>query len=122
MKTIYTDKAPEPVGPYAQGIEVNGFIFTAMQLPIDPAQPERKYESVADEARQLINNVLAVTGGPRNIVKATVYMADLDDFAAVNEIYAELFGGHEPARSVVNVAAIPKGYRLAMEAIAVTKN
>ena len=93
-----------------------------MQLPIDPAQADRTYESITDEARQLIKNVFAITGGAHKIVKATLYMTDLDDFVTVNEVYAELFEGHEPARSVVNVPAIPKGYRLAMEAIAINKD
>ena len=123
MKNIYTDRAPEPIGPYSQAVETGGFIFTSMQLPIDPDNPDKVYGSVAEEAKQLIANLFAVIGAgggtPASIVKTTLYMTDLNDFMVVNEVYADLFGDHEPARSVVNVQTVPKGYRLAMEAVAV---
>lgn len=122
MTVIHTSRAPEPIGPYSQGYEAGGFIFTSMQLPIDPANPDRTYEDVKEEAKQLIENVTAVVrgggGSLYTIAKTTLYVTDLNDFAAINEVYAEMFGHHKPARSVVNVAALPKGYRVAMEAVA----
>ncbi len=123
MNTVYTALAPDALGPYSQGMETGGFIFTSMQLPIDPQQPEKLYEDIEEEAGRLIDNVFEIVraggGDPSSIVKVTLYMTDLSHFAAVNDVYAGRFGDHKPARSVVNVPAIPKGYRLAMEAVAV---
>lgn len=122
MTIINTSRAPEPIGPYSQGYEAGGFIFTSMQLPIDPETPDRPYADIKEETKQLVENVMAVVrGGGGNlytIAKTTLYVTDLNDFAAVNEIYAEVFGNHKPARSVVHVVSLPKGYRVAMEAIA----
>lgn len=125
MRVIHTERAPEPVGPYVQGYEANGTVYTSMQLPIDPADPDKAHPDITAETAQLIDNVLAVVraggGNVHTVVKTTIYMTNLDELTAVNKIYAEKFGYHKPARSVVHVASIPKGYRIAMEAIALTE-
>lgn len=123
MRAIHTERAPEPIGPYVQGYEANGMIHTSMQLPIDPDMPEKSYQDIAEEAGQLLANLLAVVraggGNIHTVIKTTVYITNLDNFAAVNNVYENAFGRHKPARSVVNVTALPKGYRVAMDAVAV---
>ena len=122
MKTsISTSSAPTAVGPYSQAVESGGFIFVSGQLPVDPATGEIP-DGAAAQAERAFANVLAILAaaglGPESIVKTTVFLADLADFAAVNEVYARVFPAPFPARSCVQVAAIPKGARLEVEAIA----
>ncbi len=121
-KIIATDKAPGAVGPYSQGVAVDGFIFTAGQIPINPATGKVEAETIEEQTRQALLNIRAVlhaTGsGLDRVVKMTVFMTDLGDFQAMNAVYAEFFPADPPARSAVQVAALPLGVQIEMEAIA----
>ena len=120
MKRIYTDKAPAAIGPYSQGYEVNGFVFTSGQIPVDPATGEVA-EGIAAQAEQSCKNVGAILEaagiGYENVVKTTCFLADMGDFAAFNEVYARYFVS-KPARSCVAAKALPKGVLCEIEAIA----
>ena len=121
-KIIGTPEAPAAVGPYSQAVEANGTLYISGQLPIDPATKSMP-EGIADQARQSLNNVKAVieAGGSSmsKVFKVNVFLADMGDFAAVNEVYKEFFSAPYPARSCVAVAALPLGARVEIEAIAV---
>ena len=123
MDIISTDRAPQALGPYSQAIRANGFIFCSGQIPIDPAAGAVTATTAADQARQAISNlqkVLEAAGsGLGKVVKTTVFLGDMNDFAAVNAVYAELFGDTKPARSCVQAARLPKDVKIEIEAIAV---
>ena len=123
MDIISTDRAPQALGPYSQAIRANGFIFCSGQIPIDPAAGAVVATTAADQARQAITNlqkVLEAAGsGLGKVVKTTVFLGDMSDFAAVNAVYAELFGDTKPARSCVQAARLPKDVKIEIEAIAV---
>jgi len=123
-KIIATDKAPGAVGPYSQGIAAGGFIFTAGQIPIDPATGKVEAETIEEQTRQSLMNIRAVLhaagSGLDRVVKMTVFMTDLGQFQAMNAVYAEFFPADPPARSAVQVAALPLGVQIEMEAIALT--
>ncbi len=123
MDIISTDQAPQALGPYSQAIRANGFIFCSGQIPIDPAAGAVVATTAADQARQAITNlqkVLEAAGsGLDKVVKTTVFLGDMNDFAAVNAVYAELFGDTKPARSCVQAARLPKDVKIEIEAIAV---
>ena len=120
MKVLETTKAPGAIGPYSQGFEVNGFVFTSGQIPVDPATGEVP-EGIAAQAEQSCKNVGAILEaagiGYENVVKTTCFLADMADFAAFNEIYARYFVS-KPARSCVAAKALPKGVLCEIEAIA----
>ena len=120
---ISTDRAPKALGPYSQAIRANGFVFCSGQIPIDPAAGAVVATTVEDQTRQAITNlrqVLEAAGsGLGKVVKTTVFISDMNDFAAVNGVYAELFGDAKPARSCVQVARLPKDVKIEIEAIAV---
>ena len=120
MKVIETTKAPGAIGPYSQGYEVNGFVFTSGQIPVDPASGEVP-EGIAAQAEQSCKNVGAILEaagiGYENVVKTTCFLADMADFAAFNEVYARYFVS-KPARSCVAAKALPKGVLCEIEAIA----
>lgn len=122
MKELSTKNAPAAIGPYSQGIEANGYVYVSGQLPINPATGEFAVGGIKAEARQSltnIRNILAEAGLTMgNVVKVTVLMTDIKDFAAVNEVYAEFFESPYPARSAFAVAALPKGADIEIEAIA----
>ena len=122
MNAISTKNAPAAIGPYSQAIEANGTVFVSGQLPIDPATGEFAEGGIKALARQSltnIKNVLAEAGlTMNNVCKVTVLLADINDFAAVNEVYAEFFEAPYPARSAFAVAALPKGAAIEIEAIA----
>ena len=121
MKVLETTKAPGAIGPYSQGFEVNGFVFTSGQIPVDPATGEVP-EGIAAQAEQSCKNVGAILEaagiGYENVVKTTCFLADMADFAAFNEVYARYFVS-KPARSCVAAKALPKGVLCEIEAIAV---
>ena len=121
MKVLETTKAPGAIGPYSQGFEVNGFVFTSGQIPVDPATGEVP-EGIAAQAEQSCKNVGAILEaagiGYENVVKTTCFLADMADFAAFNEVYARYFIS-KPARSCVAAKALPKGVLCEIEAIAV---
>lgn len=118
---ISTDKAPAAIGPYSQAIEANGLIYTSGQIPVNPATGEIP-EGVAAQAEQVfqnLTNLLEAAGtSMERVVKTTVFIKDMNDFAAVNEIYARYFPAPYPARSCVEVARLPKDVLLEVEATA----
>lgn len=122
MKELSTKNAPAAIGPYSQGIEAGGFVYVSGQLPINPATGEFAEGGIQAEARQSltnIKNILAEAGlSMKNVVKVTVLLADISNFAAVNDVYAEFFEAPYPARSAFAVAALPKGADIEIEAIA----
>ena len=123
MKAITTTNAPAAIGPYSQAIEACGTVYVSGQLPIDPATGEFAQGGIQAEARQSltnIKNILAEAGlTMQNVVKVTVLLADISNFAAVNGVYSEFFQAPYPARSAFAVAALPKGANVEIEAIAV---
>lgn len=123
MKAINTTNAPAAIGPYSQAIEACGTVYVSGQLPIDPATGEFAQGGIQAEARQSltnIKNILAEAGlTMQNVVKVTVLLADISNFAAVNKVYSEFFQAPYPARSAFAVAALPKGANVEIEAIAV---
>ena len=120
MKVIETSKAPGAIGPYSQGFEVNGFVFTSGQIPVDPSTGNVP-EGIAAQAEWSCKNVGAMLEaadvGFENVIKTTCFLADMGDFAAFNEVYAKYFVS-KPARSCVAVKALPKGVLCEIEAIA----
>lgn len=121
-REIATEGAPKAIGPYAQAVACGGFLFLSGQVPIDPATGDLVRGTVQEEVERVLDNlqaVLAAAGcGLDRIVKTTVYLTDLADFTAMNEAYARRFGEHRPARATVQVAALPKGARVEIDAIA----
>lgn len=123
MNAISTTNAPAAIGPYSQAIEANGTVYVSGQLPINPATGEFAEGDIKDLARQSltnIKNILAEAGlSMSNVAKVTVLLADIANFAAVNEVYAEFFQAPYPARSAFAVKDLPKGAAIEIEAIAV---
>jgi len=125
LEAIETAQAPAPVGPYNQAVRAGNLLFCSGQIALDPANGTLVGEGdVALETRQVLANLLAVLDAagarPSQVVRTTVFLADLADFATVNGLYAEVFGaGVSPARACVQVAALPKGARVEIDAIAV---
>lgn len=122
-QVVHTAQAPAAVGPYSQGIVAGGFLFTAMQIPLDPASGALvAAEDVAAQARRVLENLKAIVEAAgtslAQVVKVTVYLQDIADFSAVNAVYGEYFPHDAPARGAVAVAALPRGARVAMEAVA----
>ncbi|MBR0066280.1 MAG: RidA family protein [Kiritimatiellae bacterium] len=122
MEIVSTEQAPKALGPYSQAIKSGGFIFCSGQIPIDPAANAVVATTIEDQTRQAITNlgnVLKAAGSSlAKVVKTTVFISDMNDFAALNGVYAELFGDTKPARSCVQVARLPKDVKLEIEAIA----
>jgi 2-iminobutanoate/2-iminopropanoate deaminase len=122
---IATEEAPGAVGPYSQGIAADGFVFTAGQVPINPASGRVEAETIEDQTRQVLTNIDAVLraagSGLDRVVKMTVFMTDLVDFQAMNGVYAEFFPSNPPARSAVQVVALPLGVQIEMEAVALAR-
>jgi len=124
-KQVQTDKAPKAIGPYSQGIVANGFVFCSGQIPIDPATGELNNGSVEDQTRQVLQNMGAVLEAAGSsfddVVKATVFLQDMNDFAKMNGIYGEFFKTPYPARAAVQVARLPRDVKVEIEAIALVK-
>ena len=122
-KQISTAKAPAAIGPYSQAIEANGMVFVSGQLPVNPETGELAEGGIKELTRQSLTNmknILAEAGlGMENVVKTTVFLADMADFAAMNEVYASFFEGVAPARSAVAVKTLPKNALVEIECIAV---
>ena len=121
-KIISTDKAPAAIGPYSQAIEVNGMVYTSGVIPVVPATGEIPEGSVeqAKQAFTNLSNLLQAAGtSMEQVVKTTVFIKEMNDFAAINEVYAQFFTGEFPARSCVEVARLPKDVMLEIEAIAI---
>lgn len=122
MKALHTDKAPAAIGPYSQVIEVNGMVFASGQIPLDPATGNIVEGGIKEQTQQALTNAKAIMEAAgltlANVVKTTVFMADMNDFAAMNEVYATFFSEPYPARSAVAVKALPKGVLVEVECIA----
>lgn len=125
MEVIYTKKAPEALGPYSQAIKVGNMLFASGQIPINPETNELVVDSVENATNQIFNNiegVLAEAGMTlQNVVKATVFLQDMNDFGAMNDVFAKRMNGQEPARSTVQVARLPKDVPVEIEVIAVSE-
>jgi 2-iminobutanoate/2-iminopropanoate deaminase len=122
-KVIFTEKAPAAIGPYSQAIEANGMVFLSGQLPVDPATGEFVPGGVAEQTKQCFENIKSVLAEAglttANIVKTTVFLADMSLFADMNTVYATYFEGEFPARSAFAVKALPKNALVEIESIAV---
>lgn len=122
METVHTDHAPKAIGPYAQAIVVDGWLYTSGQIGLDPATGEMVPGGFEPQARRVVENLRAVLAAAgchfAHVVRTTVYVTDLADFPGLNALYAEAMGGHRPARSTVQVAALPKGALLEIDLVA----
>jgi len=121
LKIVHTDQAPAAIGPYSQGVVANGFLFTAGQIALDPATGQVVPGNVAAQTERVMANLGAVlsTAGAtwKDVVKTTVFLYDLNDFPVVNEVYGKVLGDARPARSTVQVAALPRGVLVEIEAV-----
>lgn len=124
-EVIKTSSAPAAIGPYSQGIRVSAgkMLFTAGQVPLDPATGQMVAGDIKAQTRRVLENVKAILHAAgasfENVVKTTVFMTDLNEFAAMNEVYAEFFSTNPPARSTVEVRALPKGAKVEIETMAI---
>lgn len=123
MKSIHTNQAPAAIGPYSQAIEANGMIFASGQIPIDPATGQFVEGGIQEQTRQALTNarsILQAAGTDmENVIKTTVYLSDINNFAAMNEVYAQFFTEPFPARSAVAVKDLPKGALVEIEVLAI---
>jgi len=123
LKKVLTPRAPAPIGPYSQGITVDGkLLYTAGQIAIDPATNNLVQGDIKDQTRQVIKNLEAILiaggGSLKSVFKTTVFLEDMNEFAAMNEVYGEFFSESSPARSTVEVARLPRDVKIEIEAIA----
>ena len=125
-KIISTNDAPAAVGPYSQAVRAGSFVFCAGQIPLDPKTAQIVPGDIGEQTRRVLDNITAVLKADgltfENIVKTTIFLTDLGDFQTVNEIYGSYFKQQPPARSTVQVSALPKGARVEIEAIAMADN
>lgn len=126
MKIIVTDQAPAAIGPYSQAVKAAGLLFCSGQIPLDPVSGELISGDIRLETERVMENlrgVLAAAGCCfEQVVRTTIYLVDMDDFPAVNEVYGRYFSAEKPARATVAVAALPKGARVEIDAVAVAQN
>jgi 2-iminobutanoate/2-iminopropanoate deaminase len=119
---VQTERAPAAIGPYSQAISAGGWVFCSGQIPLRPESGEMVSGGIEEQTRQVLDNlgeVLAAAGASWDqVVKTTIYLADLDDFQKVNAVYAERFGAAPPARATVEVSRLPKGARVEIDAVA----
>ena len=125
LRTVHTDNAPAAIGPYSQAVVANGFLFTAGQIALDPSTGQVVEGDVVAQTERVLRNLEAILSqaGARwtDVVKTTVFLQDMADFPRVNEIYARVFGEARPARSTVQVAGLPRGVLVEIEAVAVVR-
>ncbi len=123
---VSTPKAPRAIGPYSQAVRANGFLFTAGQVALDPDKGELVAEGIAEQTARALENLRAVLSAAHSdfsqVVKTTVFLVDMADFTAMNEVYARVFGDHRPARSTVAVAGLPRGARVEIDVIALVRS
>jgi 2-iminobutanoate/2-iminopropanoate deaminase len=121
-KHVSSPQAPTPIGPYSQGVISGGLLFVSGQIPLDPSTGELVQGDIEAQVERVLQNVMAILKeakmGPEHVVKATVYLADLADFPRMNEVYGRYLGKEPPARSTIQVAALPKGARVEIDVIA----
>jgi 2-iminobutanoate/2-iminopropanoate deaminase len=125
LKTVQTAAAPAAIGPYSQAIVANGLVFTAGQIPLDPDTMDLVGGAVAEQTEQVMKNLAAIlreAGAELStVVKTTVFLRDMNDFTAMNEVYGRHFGEHKPARSTVQAARLPRDVAVEIEAVAVVR-
>ena len=126
IREVATEAAPAAIGPYSQGQVHGGLLFSAGQIPLDPATGELVAGGIAEQTEQVLRNldaVLIAAGAARDtVLKTTVFLRDLGDFAAMNEVYARFFGAHRPARSTVQVARLPRDSSVEIEVVAAVRD
>ena len=119
---VQTDAAPKAIGPYSQAIKAGGFLFVSGQIPIDPASGQFVPGGIAEQTEQVMQNLSAVLqaagSGLDRVVKATVFLADMDEFVAMNQVYGKFFSSNPPARATVEVARLPRDARVEIDVIA----
>jgi 2-iminobutanoate/2-iminopropanoate deaminase len=122
LRTVHTDDAPAAIGPYSQAVVVDGWVYCSGQIPIDPATGELVGGDIGRQTEQSLTNlgrVLEAAGASfGSVVKTTVFLSDMNDFAGMNEVYAGFFGDHRPARAAVQAAALPKSCDVEIECVA----
>ena len=122
-KIIYTDDAPEPIGPYSQGVLVNGMLFVSGQIPIDPFSGALVQNSIEEETEQVMQNLKAILQSAEmdfnNVVKCSIFLTDMQHFPKVNAVYGNYFDDNAPARETVEVSVLPKNARVEISCIAV---
>jgi 2-iminobutanoate/2-iminopropanoate deaminase len=122
MESIQTDRAPQAIGPYSQAIKANGFIFASGQIPLDPATMRIVEGGIEEQTGRVLDNLKAVLEAAGSsldrVVKTTVYLADMGEFAAMNEIYARYFDATKPARATVQVARLPRDVKVEIDVVA----
>jgi 2-iminobutanoate/2-iminopropanoate deaminase len=122
MESIQTDRAPQAIGPYSQAIKANGFIFASGQIPLDPATMRIVEGDIEEQTGRVLDNLKAVLEAAGSsldrVIKTTVYLADMGEFAAMNEIYARYFGATKPARATVQVARLPRDVKVEIDVVA----
>jgi 2-iminobutanoate/2-iminopropanoate deaminase len=125
IKRVETANAPAAIGPYSQGIIANGFVYTAGQIPLDPKTGELVEGDIATQTKRVMESLKAILeqagASLQTVVKTTVFLKSMDDFAAMNTVYAEYFGDHKPARSTVQAAKLPRDVNVEIEAVALVK-
>jgi len=121
-KHVSSAQAPKPIGPYSQGVISGGLLFVSGQIPLDPATGEMVQGDIEAQVDRVLKNIMAILSqakmGAENVVKTTVFLADLADFPRMNEVYGRYLGKEPPARSTIQVAALPKGARVEIDVIA----
>lgn len=121
---ISTEKAPGAIGPYSQAIKAGNFVFCSGQIPIDPVTGEFVSHDVTEQTEQVLKNLIAVLEAAgtslANVVKTTVFLADMSDFAAMNEVYGRYFNDNKPARATVQAARLPRDAKVEIECIAIS--
>jgi 2-iminobutanoate/2-iminopropanoate deaminase len=122
IHAVHSDAAPKAIGPYAQAVTANGLVFASGQIALDPTTGQMVSGDIATQTRRVLENLKAVLGAAgtslQRALKVTLYLTDLAHFGTVNQIYEEAFGGHKPARSTVQVAALPRGAQVEVDVIA----
>jgi len=122
LKTVHTSAAPAAIGPYSQAIISGNLVFTAGQIPLDPASGDLVGSDIREQTTRVLENLKAILeqagASLQTVVKTTVYLADMSEFAAMNEVYASYFGDHKPARSTVQAARLPRDVRVEIDAVA----
>lgn len=122
LEIVTTEKAPAAIGPYSQAVKAGNLLFCSGQIPLDPATGEMSSGDIKDQAALVMQNIAAVLQecglGYGDVVKTTIYLVDINDFSAVNEIYGRCFSSHKPARSTVAVKSLPRGALVEIEVIA----